>query len=133
VTAVDTSIVVPALLGWHQHHDRCRKAAAGSVIPSHVGIEAYSVLTRLPSPHRVAPDVAGALLESWFGRRRLTATARLQRELVERVSELHIAGGAVYDALVGLTASAAGETLLSRDQWAARTYEALEVPFELLS
>ncbi len=38
----------------------------------------------------------------------------------------------VYDGYVGLTAAAHGELLLSRDRRAARTYELLSVPFELV-
>ncbi len=49
--------------------------------------------------------------------------------------ELHtagIAGGAVYDALVGACAREHGLTLATRDQRALRTYHALEVAVELL-
>ncbi len=132
MTAVDTSVVLPALLSWHEHHESCRSATQGAALPAHVGLESYSVMTRLPSPHRVSPATAAALIEGWFSGRRLLAPERLQRELVVTVSELGIAGGSVYDALVGLTAKAANEELLSRDERAVRTYKALGVSFRLL-
>lgn len=133
MTAVDTSVVVPALLGWHEHHDACRQAARGTAIPAHALLESYSVMTRLPSPHRLAAAVAAELLRSWFtGPGVLIAPARLQREVVERVSGSGHEGGSVYDALVGLTAAAAGHTLLTRDHRALRLYDDLGIAVELV-
>jgi predicted nucleic acid-binding protein len=51
------------------------------------------------------------------------------------LAELHstgIAGGSVYDALVGAAAKEHGITLCTRDQRAIETYRALDVPFDLL-
>jgi len=42
------------------------------------------------------------------------------------------AGGAVYDALVGATAAAAGVRLTTRDRRALDTYRALDLDFEIL-
>jgi predicted nucleic acid-binding protein len=44
----------------------------------------------------------------------------------------NVTGGAAYDALVGLTAKVAGATLLTRDRRAVRTYELLDVDYELV-
>jgi predicted nucleic acid-binding protein len=57
---------------------------------------------------------------------------RLTHAVVARCSERQIFGGAVYDALVGLTAAEAGATLLTRDKRAARAYERLAVVYELM-
>lgn len=133
MSAVDTSVLVPALVGWHEHHDPCRRAVIGARVPAHVMIETYSVLTRLPSPHRLTASVAHQLVTT--GRRAddvLTVPPRLQRSLVTLVAELGIEGGATYDALVGLTAQHHGEVLLTRDRRATRTYELLEVGFRLV-
>lgn len=43
-----------------------------------------------------------------------------------------VAGGQVYDAMVGLAAHEAGMTLATRDARAARTYEALGVRYEVV-
>jgi predicted nucleic acid-binding protein len=48
-------------------------------------------------------------------------------ELLNGVVADGIAGGGVYDALVGATVRAAGATLLTFDRRAARTYEAMGV------
>ncbi|MEO8968055.1 MAG: hypothetical protein ABI355_10595 [Solirubrobacteraceae bacterium] len=44
-----------------------------------------------------------------------------------------VAGGAVYDALVGAAAREHDLPLVTRDQRAAETYRALAVRFELLA
>lgn len=134
MTAVDTSVVVPALLSWHVDHERCRSAMVGAAIPAHALVESYSVMTRLPSPHRIEGHVAEELLSAWFEPPRIVlAPARLQREIVRRAATGGIEGGAVYDALVGLTAREHGQTLLTRDRRAVRTYEILAVDYELLA
>lgn len=95
--------------------------------------ETYSVLTRLPSPHRLAGSTAWALLHSWFPSDRiLTSPSSLQRRLVRLLADAELEGGATYDGLIGLTARHHGLTLLTRDRRAARTYERLDVEFEIL-
>jgi hypothetical protein len=44
-----------------------------------------------------------------------------------------VLGGATYDGLVGLEASAHGETLLTLDRRAAATYRRLGVAFEAIA
>lgn len=123
---------MPALAAWHDAHAVARRAAGGAAVPAHVRLETYSVLTRFPPPHRLSPGVVGELLESWLSSNRmLVPSPGLTRAVVKRCSDRGIFGGAVYDALVGLTAAEAGATLLTRDQRAARTYERLEVAYEL--
>jgi predicted nucleic acid-binding protein len=133
VRALDTSVAVPALVSWHEAHDRCRPMAAGASIPGHALVETYAVLTRLPSPHRLGADVAAELLGAWFPDPRvLAAPAGLQRGMVRRLANARLAGGAVYDALVALTAAEHDQVLLTRDERATRTYEALGIAFELI-
>jgi predicted nucleic acid-binding protein len=133
VTAVDTSVAVAALASWHEAHESARRAAANALIPAHARIETYSVLTRLPPPHRLSGDAVAELVSAWFPpTETLAPSPRLSRGIVERCAALGLSGGAVYDALVGLTAAEAGETLLTRDDRAARTYTALDVAFETL-
>jgi predicted nucleic acid-binding protein len=52
--------------------------------------------------------------------------------LLARLGTLDIAGGAVYDALVGAAAAQHGRTLMTRDRRAAEIYRRLEVTFLLL-
>lgn len=131
--ALDTSIVVAAVSGWHAAHDTSRKAATGGAIPAHALAEAYAVLTRLPSPYLMPFDVAAQLLRSWFPAARiLVPPASLARSVVDRLASAEVVGGAVYDGIVALTAAAHNAELLTRDRRAARTYERLEVPFRLV-
>jgi predicted nucleic acid-binding protein len=53
--------------------------------------------------------------------------------LLARLESLGIAGGSIYDALVGAAASQHRITLATRDLRALQTYRALEVEVELLS
>lgn len=130
MTALDTSVAVPSLVGWHEHHEACRRAARGALLPAHALVETFSVLTRLPAPHRLQSDVARSLLTARFGGARLLAApAALQRSIVELAAASGISGGAIYDALVGLTARHHGEILLTRDRRAAVTYDRLSVKF----
>lgn len=131
--AVDTSVVVPALLASHAQHEPCRVAAAGAAIPAHVLVEAYSVLTRLPTPHRLSPEVADSLLARWFPSESvLIAPAALQRTVPTRLRTAGVAAGAVFDGLVGLTAAAHDLELLTRDARALRTYAAIGAGHRLL-
>lgn len=121
-----------ALAGWHEGHGPAGRAARGAAIPAHARLETYSVLTRLPPPHRLDPEVVAGLLESRFpAERTLVPSPLLSVEIAERCCSAGVGGGAVYDALVALTAAEAGLMLLTRDVRATRTYRRLEIDFEL--
>lgn len=133
MTAVDTSVVVPALLGWHEHHDMCRRAAAGATIPAHALIETYSVLTRLPAPHRIESRAAADLLRRWFPMERiLAASVALQHAVLSELDGAGVSGGATYDALIALTARQHDEDLLTRDVRASRTYRRVGAQHRLI-
>ena len=95
--------------------------------------ETFSVLTRLPPPHRVSPDVVVSFLEKKFGDPWLTLSADEHAALLREASSKGIAGGAVYDAVVAGTARHAGATLLTRDRRATRVYDALGTPFRFVA
>ncbi len=84
--------------------------------------ETYSVLTRLPGDLRLSPDDAARLLDDWFGTPLVLGTDTATR-LPQVLSELGIAGGAVYDALVALAAVDQDAGLATRDVRAKATYE----------
>ena len=132
--AADTSVVVAALASWHEGHAAASAAIAGDVrLPAHALLEAYSVLTRLPPPHRFEAHAARDLLRATFSDTPLTLDPREHRALLDRLVEAGISGGASYDALIGTTASRHGATLLTRDSRAVKVYAALGVPFELVA
>lgn len=53
--------------------------------------------------------------------------------LLELAAAQRIAGGALYDALVGATAQEAGATLLTLDRRAVTTYQLLRVDYRLVA
>jgi predicted nucleic acid-binding protein len=132
VIAPDTSILIAGFATWHEgHKSAVAVLSRGVQLIAHVAVETYSVLTRLPPPHRVAPGVAHAYLTSLTSEDYLILDARAHRGLIDSLAEFGVSGGATYDALVGLTAKAAGATLWTRDLRAVRTYEQLRVRFDL--
>jgi predicted nucleic acid-binding protein len=133
--AVDTSVVVALLTNWHEGHPAVVAALRDESeirLPAHVALEVYSVLTRLPSPHRLAPGPVQELLDRRFPEPWLELDADGHRELLRQATGLRLLGGAVYDGLVAATARAAGALLLSRDRRAAPVYRALGVDYRLL-
>ncbi len=86
--------------------------------------EAYSVLTRLPGDIRLAPADAARLLSDRFVEPLLLGPVAA-KNLVEVLGRLGIAGGAVYDALVGLAAAEHNADLVTRDARAKPTYESV--------
>jgi predicted nucleic acid-binding protein len=67
---VGTSAFVAAVCAWHERHAATAKAleklAAGGarlLLPAHAIFETYSVLTRVPVPHRLRPADASLLIE----------------------------------------------------------------------
>ena len=118
--ALDTSVVVAALVSWHSDHASARSAvntvlnSPDVVLPSRVLVEAYSVLTRLPAPHRVAPaDAIGALASTFELRTSVTdlETASYWRFL-QKTADESVSGGAVYDAEIIACAIEAGATVI---------------------
>lgn len=132
--AVDTSVAVAAALPWHECHHAARAALPRTPTQAlgHVALETYSVLTRLPPPHRVPADVALAYLHASFRPPPVVLAADSYQALLETAATTGIVGGALYDALVAQTAFEAGVTLLTLDRRAARTYELIGVAYRLI-
>lgn len=131
--AVDTSLVVAGFASWHEGHTAAREALKRSPqLPAHVALEVYSVLTRLPPPHRAAAGVVVSFLRDRFSLPVLTLPAEEHIALLQIAANREITGGALYDALVAATARHAGAILLTRDRRAIRTYEALNAAYELV-
>ena len=110
IGAVDTSVIVAALLGWHESHEAALRALAttrdahGSklLVPAPALVEAYSVLTRLPAPHRLAPAVALELLAGSFEESAdvISLTGGETWRLLADLPTDGVTGGRTYDALI---------------------------------
>jgi predicted nucleic acid-binding protein len=132
--APDTSIAIAALLNDHPSHQAAAEAlAACKTTIAHVAAETYSVLTRLPAPHRAEAITAAAVLHERLPSTYLTLEARSHARAPSRLAAAGISAGATYDGLIALTALEHDLELVSRDRRAARTYRALGTRFQLLA
>lgn len=131
--AVDSSVVIAGFASWHEHHAVARKALARRPrLVAHASLETYSVLTRLPPPHRAQPDIVERFISERFTEPLLGLPEIRYRTLIATLSTGGIVGGQVYDALIGWTAAEHGATLLSLDRRAALIYEAVGVEVDQL-
>lgn len=134
VLLVDTSVAVALVLGDHEHHDDTFDRLQGRRLglAGHAAFETFSVLTRLPGPSRRTPATVARLLAKSFPHSRFLGTDA-SRSLFERLDAIGVAGGSIYDALVGAVAAEHRLALSSRDRRALETYRALGVEVEFLS
>ncbi len=116
--------MVAALCDWHPDYGRAVGEMARRmenreimVVAGPALVEAYSVLTRYPPPHRLSPERALALLQQNFMVDDVETVALNAREylgLLRNAPARNIAGGRVYDAIIIACALAAGvDTLLT--------------------
>ena len=131
---VDTSAAVALLVGGHDQHDATFEALADRRLglAGHAAFETFSVLTRLPSPSRRTPVTVARLLAVNFPDSRFLSIEGAA-ELLTSLADHGVAGGSIYDALVGAAAVEHGLTLVSRDRRALDTYRELGVQVEMLS
>ena len=113
--------MVAATCGWHEHHDRAREEierrlrdAETLLVAAPALVETYSVLTRLPPPHRLSPADALTLLEENFMNtgKIVALDARSYRALLRRAPRNGVAGGRTYDAIIAECARRAKDTTL---------------------
>jgi predicted nucleic acid-binding protein len=117
----DTSVMIAAVCSWHEHHapaarDLEHRLARREtlIVAAPALIEAYAVLTRLPSPHRLSPTDARALLEANFlaGKKLVALEARDYRALLEQAPAQGVSGGRTYDWVIALCATKAKASVL---------------------
>jgi hypothetical protein len=134
MNAVDSSVVVAGCASWHESHEVARRALDDRPrLVGHCAVEAYSVLTRLPVPHRVPAALVVEFLEDRFPEAPIVLSAAEHRGLLRRLDAAGVAGGAIYDGLVAITALEHGATLLTLDRRAEATYRRCGVRFRLLT
>ena len=106
--AIDTNVIVAAHLSWHENHDAAlaslEKALETGALSVSVNtlLEAYAVMTRLPSPHRLQPRDAYTLLYNTFFK--AAEINWLEEEelwrLLDSLQNRKFAGGKCYDAYI---------------------------------
>jgi predicted nucleic acid-binding protein len=132
--AVDSSVVIAAFASWHEHHAVAREALSDRPrLIAHAAVESYSVLTRLPPPHRAQPSIVHEFLTERFADPLLTLSTSGYRDLLAAAASSGILGGPAYDALIAFTATEHQATLVSLDQRASATYEAVGATVERLA
>ena len=123
---LDTSCMVAAVCSWHNDHaetagDITRRVRRGDKLVSAAPalVEAYSVLTRLPSPQRLSPSDALAVLEmSFVANAQIVALANHSYiALLRKAPTIEVYGGNIYDAVIAECAlQARVSTLLTLNQ-----------------
>lgn len=91
------------------------------------------MLTRLPPPHRVAPELVREFLAARFPQPFLRLGEPSFREFVSGLADHGVSGGGVYDALVAATAAAQGAELLTCDRRALPIYERYALSVKLIA
>ena len=107
--AVDTSCMIATVCSWHERRESAARAVERRLrrgeqltVAAHALVETYAVLTRLPSPHRLATSDAWALVEANFVEESavIALDATRQVSLLRTLSAQGIGGGRSYDALI---------------------------------
>ena len=130
--AADTSVVVAAFASWHENHQAARRALDGGLrLVEHCALETYSVLTRLPPPHRTSGGVVRDFLTARFPQPFLRLREAAYKEFILGLPDQGVSGGAAYDALVAATAASCDAVLITCDRRALPVYERYGVRTEL--
>jgi predicted nucleic acid-binding protein len=129
---LDTSVLVAAFYGDHEHHEPSldiflRFGKKSTCCGTHSLAEIYATLTAMPGKRRVGGDAALLFLTDI--RDHLTLISLDDRDYFQTIEEaaaLHLASGAIYDALLGHCAlKAKAETLYT---WNAQDFLRLRQP-----
>jgi len=122
--AADTSLVVAAFASWHESHDAARRTLDGGLrLIEHCALETYSVLTRLPPPHRTSGLIVRDFLKTRFRQPFLRLSAQSYKDFILGLPDHGVNGGTAYDALVAATAADCGAELVTCDRRALPVYE----------
>ena len=109
----DTSCMIAAVCSWHEHHERAFSAIESRldrrermVVAAPALIEAYSVLTRLPAPHRLSAADTLSLMETNFMRpvKVVALPPEDYTKILYGAPASGISGGRIYDAIIAACA-----------------------------
>lgn len=105
----DSSFMIAAVCTWHGFHQAARSEVEmrldrkeSMVVAGPALVETYSVLTRLPAPHRLAAEDAVSVLRANFigGARIVVLAPKEYRALLLDAPARGISGGRIYDAII---------------------------------
>jgi len=102
----DTSVLVAAFLGDHDHHGPCldvlsKMTPDTGACAAHSLSEFYSVTTRMPLRPKILPEQSILFLEDVERRLKpIALTAKQYRECIQDAAKQHIIGGQTYDAVI---------------------------------
>lgn len=114
----DSNVIIAAAVKVHDFHARAAPAVASAIrsgemcMVPHVLVESFSVLTRSPAPLRHPPEAAYQTQYLTYGSCRLIESSLRDVWRFLRERDLRTSGGAVYDALIAMTAIEAGAARL---------------------
>lgn len=107
----DTSVLVPTFLKDHAFHSACipwfRKAIKADIlgfVSVHTLAELYSVLTRLPIQPKLTPQEVQSLLSNLDSFQKVVLQPEDYARTIDRLVDLRITGGGIYDALIAQAA-----------------------------
>ena len=113
--------MVAAVSPWHLQNrparmaiDEQRDLGRTLLIPAPALAETYSVLTRLPVPHRLAPEVAWQLIDENYLRdgQIVSLTADGYLRIVRGAARDGLTGGRIYDLVIAECARGSRATVL---------------------
>ena len=131
--AGDTSVVVAAFASWHESHDAARRVLDNGLrLIEHCALETYSVLTRLPPPHRTSAALVRGFLQTRFPQPFLRLSVPDYRRFIVELADHGATGGAAYDALVATTAAGCDVDLVACDRRALPVYERYGVRIQVV-
>ena len=133
MSAVDSNVAVAAFASWHERHGAAKRVVdRGARIVPHCTLETYSVLTRLPPPHRAPATVVRDFLRDRFADLLAALPERAYRSFLIELPDRRVTGGSAHDALVAATAAHHGAVLATCDDRALKVYERYGLEVELV-
>jgi hypothetical protein len=137
VITPDTSVLIAGFDSTHPFFAEAQTGLAevrrvGALV-AHTIAETFAVLSAPAGPYPALPDEVVAYLQPFMGTDPIGVPPAAYAQAVGRCASAGVAGGAVYDGLIGLAAREHGAELISLDVRAARIYERLGVNFRLLA
>lgn len=130
----DSSVLIAGFIPEHPFHKQValplREIKQTGGLIAHTMAETYSVLTGQTYGH--SPANVLRYLDQFLARPPLGLSPESYLEVLRKLADAEIVGGAIYDALIATTAAQAGLRLFSLDRRATRVYELCGVDVQLL-